>query len=123
MIITSPTMGATVTAMPSANDPSAVVTDIEFVVMNFTLMPPASCMGRPACGHVHLYIDDQACTPQGAPYDNSGQSSPLEAILNSCASVKGPHSVRLELHNDDHTPVLEADGMTIVSATVDVTVD
>jgi hypothetical protein len=58
------------------------------------------------CGHIHLFVDGSACSPPGQAYDNDGQMSPLDAILTTCMTVGGPHTAVLELHHNDHSPVL-----------------
>jgi hypothetical protein len=70
------------------------------------------------CGHVHVLVDGAACTPMGAPYNNAGQASPIDAKLSSCPMATGAHTVMLELHHNDHSPVQPGGSMTTVSASV-----
>jgi hypothetical protein len=46
--------------------------------------------------------------------------SPVNAILSSCPTVDGMHTVTLELHHNDHSPVLDATS-TVISAQVSFT--
>jgi hypothetical protein len=65
---------------------------------------------------VHLYVDNDTCTPSGAPYNNDGQASPINAIMNNCPNtdaINGSHTLRLELHADDHSAITDASGATI----------
>jgi hypothetical protein len=131
--ITSPASAAAVTVMMAGG---ADVVPISFTTTGITLMMPGSCPNHSDsidnCGHVHLYIDGHtACLPMpGAPYNNAtpataaadgAGASPVNAILSSCATVNGPHTVSLELHHDDHSPIIGADGM-VISAQVMLTV-
>jgi hypothetical protein len=112
---------------------------ISFTTTNFTGMPAGTCGGvSKTCGHVHLYVDQTAagtspCTPMGASYNNASPLavadagptpfSPINAIMSECANTDptdGSHTVLLELHADDHTPIVNASGATI-SATVQFT--
>jgi hypothetical protein len=95
--------------------------DVGFATTSFTLMAAGTCSGLAACGHVHLYLDDAVCNnvPAGKSYNNSGPTSPIKAKLSWCPTNTGPHTIRLELHDDVHAPVLGAGG-TVVSATTNV---
>jgi hypothetical protein len=107
--------------MPAANASVAVTkpTDtvsVAYTTQNFTGVAPlsASCANTSNnCGHIHVLIDGAACTPDGAPYNNDGFASPVNAILSSCPTVNGMHTVTLELHHNDHSPILDANMMTI----------
>jgi hypothetical protein len=100
--VTYPLAGMSVVTM-SGNVP------ISFTTANFSLATP----GDPACldssnncGHIHLFVDGSACSPQGQAYDNDGQASPIDAILTTCMQVAGSHTAVLELHHNDHSPVV-----------------
>jgi hypothetical protein len=126
--IISPTAGATVAVSQPPESPAEIVT-IEFTVTNFTVMPPGTCPGgaaNVACGHVQLYVDGSACTPQGELYNSAGTvasssagaaTGNVFAFLNSCPTVNGPHTVSLELHKDDNSP-LDGPSGTVISAQV-----
>jgi hypothetical protein len=73
------------------------------------------------CGHIHLLVDNAACTPAGAPYNNDGFASPINAILSTCPTVNGMHTVTLELHHNDHSPILDPTGTSTISASVTFT--
>lgn len=114
--ITSPGEGQTVElgAGPDAAVP------VEFEVAGFTLMAPGTCAGAANCGHVHLSIDEDACNQDGAPYNNAGAASPLDAQFAACAVPDGAHTIKLALHNDSHAAVTTPSGDPIVD-TVSVT--
>jgi hypothetical protein len=60
-------------------------------------------------------VDGTACNDVAnkAPYNNAGATSPINAGLDYCAKVEGAHTISLEIHNDDHSPVKGADGKVI----------
>jgi len=93
---------------------------VSFETANFILVPPGdpSCAdSSELCGHVHLFVDGSACSPPGQAYNDDGESSPIDAILTSCPSVGGSHTAVLELHHNDHSPVLGPDGVVSASVT------
>lgn len=98
--------------------------DIAFTTTNFTAKAPGSCGAQAStdnCGHVHVFVDGANCTPDGAPYNNDAITSPASAILSNCppngdGGFSGNHTVLLELHHDDHSPI-QVNGAT-VSASV-----
>jgi hypothetical protein len=123
--ITSPAPGATVTVTKVTGPPAQEVVPVSFTVTNFTLMAPGTCPGgatNTSCGHVHLLIDGTTCTPTGAPYNNAATvaGTPVNAILSSCPTINGPHTVTLELHKDDHSP-LDGPSGAVISAQVMIT--
>jgi hypothetical protein len=77
------------------------------------------------CGHIHVLVDGMACTPDAAgspPYDNADATgSPAQAILNTCPTVTGNHTITLELHHNDHSPVVPPGATMPVSDSVMVT--
>lgn len=109
--ITSPTNGMMVTPMGATD-----AVNVEFTATNFMFFAP----GAPGCdamsdncGHVHVLVDGNACTPDGAPYDNADATgSPAVAILNTCPMVDGQHKITLELHHTNHSPI-QVGGMTV----------
>jgi hypothetical protein len=109
--ITMPTNGSTVTPMGATD-----AVDVAFTTMNFTIVAPmtASCSNTSDnCGHIHVLVDGNNCTPDGAPYDNADVSgSPAQAILSTCPAVTGMHKITLELHHNDHSPI-QVGGMTV----------
>jgi hypothetical protein len=112
--ITTPTPNQSVTLTATKT------TSVGFSLAHFTLADPGAagaCAGVSPCGHIHLLIDGAACTPAGAPYNNDGFASPIDAKLSSCANPTGPHTVTLELHNNDHSAYTDASGK-VVSASV-----
>jgi hypothetical protein len=99
--------------------------DITFTTTDFTLMAPGTCpadvAGQPPCGHVHVLIDGATCndTASGSPYNVAANASPAVANFGFCTTADGPHTIVLELHNDDHSP-FQVNGQT-VSATISIT--
>ncbi len=133
--ITSPASAAAVMVTKGAGTPAEDDVPIAFTTTGITLMMPGSCTDKSDsndnCGHVHLLIDGAACTPSGSPYNNAtpasaaadgANASPVNAIVSSCPTVNGAHTVTLELHHDDHSPIVGADGMTVISSQVMITV-
>jgi hypothetical protein len=121
IVITSPTNGATVTPSDTTNN-----VFVNFMLTNFTLADPTvsgACDPKSDnCGHIHVYVDDNACTPNGSPYnDDDDKGSPAQAILSNCPTVAGMHTIRLELHHQDHSPVIVGGASGAVSASVMVT--
>jgi hypothetical protein len=113
--ITSPQNGA---AVEAGTDMDKSV-PVSFTVQGFTLMAPGTCPSvSDTCGHVHLFVDGAACTPVGKPYNNGGAASPLNAKLASCATPIGAHTISLELHRNDHTPVMTGSPTASVMVTV-----
>jgi hypothetical protein len=82
---------------------------------------PANLATTDNCGHIHVYVDDMACTPSGSPYNNDAEMSPAIAILSSCPMANGAHTVTLELHHDNHMPVIDTSTNMTISASVMVT--
>ena len=122
--ITSPSEGQTVAAGQPPHSPAWIVS-IGFNVTNFTLMPAGTCSGGAAnstCGHVQVYVDGSACTPMGEPDNNMAFNGPnmIDAYLNSCPTVSGSHTVSLELHRDDGSP-LDGPNGTVIRAQVTFT--
>ena len=114
--ISGPEWGATVTI---GNDNALPVM---FTVSNFTLSMPGTCAGQVDCGHVHLKIDGNACNNTAAmkPYNVAGWSSPISANFGLCPAVDGQHDISLELHHDDHSPVVDGKG-TVISTSAQIT--
>jgi hypothetical protein len=118
--ITSPTAGASV-------DYSVMNTDVDvsFTVTGLTLKDPGTCAGAAGCGFVAVFVDGTTCNnvedpknPQ--PYNGTASSSPTTAGLDYCPTfpaLSASHTLSLELHNDDGTPLLGADGK-VISASV-----
>ena len=102
----------------------AVDVPVTFSTTNFTLKAPGGCGSvSNNCGHVHLLVDTAACTPTGSPYNNDGFASPINAIMSNCPAsdaIDGSHTVTLELHSDQHAPIVDGTGKTI-SGTVQFT--
>jgi hypothetical protein len=113
--------GATVTPTDTTNNVA-----VSFTLFSFTLADPTvsgACDPKSDnCGHIHIYVDDNACTPDGAPYNNDDATGgPAQAILSNCPAVAGMHTIRLELHHQDHSPVIVGDASSAVSASVMIT--
>lgn len=114
--ITSPASGVSVSTTTSTDVP------VVFTVTNFALMAAGTCGAvNDNCGHVHLLVDGTACNA-GAAYNSSfpltgAASSPATATaqLSKCPTATGNHTLKLELHRDDHSAVSNG-----ASATVDI---
>lgn len=137
--ITSPTPGqsgvqvtkATSTAGGSGITVGDDVVAVSFQTTNFTLMAPNGCGRVDAnCGHIHVFVDydvdagTSPCGDNGAPYNAQWwTTAPAEADLTSCANsdpINGTHTVRLELHSDQHAPIDDENG-NVIEATVSFT--
>jgi hypothetical protein len=109
---------------------------LAFTTSNFTLKQPGQCgslAGGNTCGHVHVFVDYTAssgstpCGEPGAPYNNQGWTSPVNANMSQCTTdtpsftINGSHSFRLELHNDGHGPINDASG-NVIQSTATLTV-
>jgi hypothetical protein len=88
---------------------------VAFAVTGFTLKDPGMCAGAAGCGHVHVLVDGTGCNDVGShsPYNAAGAASPINAGLDYCPSIGGMHTIKLELHNDDHSAFKDATGATI----------
>ena len=115
--ITSPASGDSVSTTTSTDVP------VVFTVTNFELMAAGTCGAvNDNCGHVHVLVDGTACNAGGA-YNSAfpvtgGAGSPATATaqLSKCPAATGTHTLKLELHRDDHSAVSNG-----ASATVDIT--
>jgi hypothetical protein len=115
-----PTNGETVTlTKPDDNVP------ITFETPNFMLAAAGTCPANLKmtnnCGHIHTFIDGAACTPDGAYYNNDASASPANAIFSNCPMPNGSHTITMELHQDNHAPVLLNGATTPPTATVMIT--
>jgi hypothetical protein len=113
--IDSPADGAMVG--PGVSYPDYPDVPVQFHVTSFTLKAPASANCPPTrCGHVHLIVDDASCNDPATPtlYNAAGFASPMNAGLDYCKKgVGGKHTIILELHNNDHTPIKDAAGKVV----------
>jgi hypothetical protein len=100
------------------------VVPIAFTTTNFMLANPGMCgaqAGTDNCGHIHVYLDGMTCNM--GPYNNDAVASPAQAVLSYCPSsdaINGMHTVSLELHHDDHSPINNSNGQ-VISASVSIT--
>ena len=112
--ITSPADNAAIKLTTAAGGEDV---SVAFTVQNFTLKDGTANCPKNTCGHVHLLVDGPACNaPSGTgklPYNAFGAASPLTAGLAHCPNAAGTHTIVVELHNADHTPVLGVDGKVI----------
>ena len=127
--ITAPTDGM---AVSPANAPAFPDVEVKLDIANFTLKDPGRTDGsgcpKGTCGHVHLLVDDgdgdfTRCNDTNTPYNAAGVALTGNTIgLDYCPKIDGAHSIKGELHNDDHSPVLGSDGKVITSNVVKITV-
>jgi hypothetical protein len=130
--LTSPTAGGTVTVTKQAVT-GEVDAPFTFTTTGFTGMPAGACGAvSESCGHIHVFVDPSddggasPCTPANSPYNNASPLaeadggvtpfSPTNAIMSNCANtdpINGSHTLRVELHKDDHSPVVGTDGGVI----------
>jgi len=87
---------------------------------NYTLKAPGTCGTVENCGHVYLLIDNTNCNQSNLPYNALAVASPVQADFSKCASPTGSHTITLELHRDDKTPVFSVLGNPITD-TVTIT--
>jgi plastocyanin len=114
--ITTPAEGATVSFDVDHPD-----VDVAFTTTDITLRDPGMCAGASVCGHVEVFIDDTACNDQSdpanpKPYNEATSTSPLTAGLDYCPNfpdVTGTHTLKLELHKDDLSRLLDSNGQPI----------
>jgi hypothetical protein len=130
--ISAPTAGETVTVTKQAVT-GEVDVPITFATTNFTGMAAGDCGSvTNNCGHVHIFVDPSEdggtspCTPANSPYNNASPLaeadggvtpfSPANAIMSNCANtdaIDGTHTIRVELHSDQHAPIVGTDGGVI----------
>jgi hypothetical protein len=116
--ITSPTAGASVAVTPPTDFVS-----IGFTATNFQFAAagtcPADLVNTDNCGHIHVLVDGNDCTPDGSPYNNATGAPPVtsvNAILSECPMVDGSHTAQLQLHHDNHTPIDNDAGVNIAAS-------
>ena len=100
--IVTPANGATVTLGTDVDKSVPVV----FTTTYFTMKPPGDCGSLANCGHIHVSIDGDDCTPSGEAYNNAGASSPINARFALCPLATGAHEILLDLHTDSHAAIL-----------------
>jgi len=120
---TTTTYPAITISSPSANStvtlPSNKQVGLNFSVSNFQVKAPGTCGSvSTTCGHVHILIDGPVCndTVTGAPYNGTAVSTPAAvADFSKCPSSvqPGSHTVTLELHDDQHGVVKDANGVQV----------
>ena len=100
-------------------------------------MPAHACNGAKNCGHIHILVDGTKCNDPGdatttpptvaQPYNGAIYSltSPATAGLDYCESgggtIAGPHTIVLELHDENHAPINDPVTGTVISASVAIT--
>jgi hypothetical protein len=95
---------------------------VKFDVTDLRLAPAGTCGKDPACGHVHLLVDGASCNAAGEHYNNSGTASPLSAKVARCLSATGRHTLTVQLHRDDHSPLNDPLGKHVAASTAVVVV-
>ncbi len=104
--------GATVSASAAPDTLMAdEVTMVTITVTNFTLEAPGGA-NADGHGHYHIYLDNET----GANYLVADFVSPV-AVTIPAGTAAGAHTLRVALHNNDHSPVAPA-----VETTVNITI-
>lgn len=121
----SSSAGTTDTSGITAGDDVVAIT---LNLANFTLKDPGSCGSESNnCGHLHVFVDydpedgGTPCGEPGAAYNAQAWTNPAYADLTTCANsdpINGPHTVRVELHQDDHAPIEDPTTGEVIQATV-----
>jgi hypothetical protein len=125
VMITAPQSGASV----ALGTDTAKSVPVNFTLNNFTLMAQGHCGGAANCGHLHLVIDNytspcDTLTGPGSEKYNVEITSGIttSAQFASCGSTAaGSHTITLEVHDDAHADVKDANGNLIKSAPVSIT--
>jgi hypothetical protein len=124
VMITAPLSGASVTL----GTDTAKSVPVSFTLSNFTLKAPGTCGGAANCGHLHLVIDDYTspCNPLagiGSEKYNVQVTTgtATSAQFATCGAPAGSHTITLEVHDDAHADVKDANGNLIKSAPVSIT--
>ena len=122
--ITAPASGASV----ALGTDSAKSVPVSFTLSGFTLKAPGTCGGAANCGHLHLVIDDYTspCNPLPGVGNEKYNvqvtaGSPTSAQFATCGAPAGSHTITLEVHDDAHADVKDANGNLIKSAPVSIT--
>jgi hypothetical protein len=125
VMITAPLSGASV----ALGTDTAKSVAVSFTLSNFTLKAPGTCGGAANCGHLHLIIDNYTSpcdTLAGVPNEKYNvqvtSGTTTNAQFASCGSTAaGSHTITLEVHDDAHADVKDANGNLIKSAPVSIT--
>jgi hypothetical protein len=107
--ITKPTTG---TSMAISDLTDGTDLDVSYTVTNFDLKAPGSCGTEKNCGHIHVYVNGDACNATGLPANAEDITNPITAGIDYCKTgvVAGSYVVKLELHDDTHALVKDAAG-------------
>jgi hypothetical protein len=86
--------------------------DVSYTVTNFDLKAPGTCGTEKACGHIHVYVNGDACNATGLPANAEDITNPITAGIDYCKTgvVAGNYVVKLELHDDTHALVKDSTG-------------
>ncbi len=106
------TPSLTVLSPAGALNPATTVNSsfvVTFIVTNFLLVQPNGQPNALNYGHLHVLVDGKYWTLWASP---NGIALTLTA---------GQHTITLELHNNDHSPVLNTSGQPIMK-TISITV-
>ncbi len=99
----------TVSITSPSNNSSVLLSGNKQIAINFesnyVLKAPGTCEGLANCGHIYLLVDNTSCNQPNMPYNALVVASPAQADLNRCTTATGQHTITLELHHDDGTPV------------------
>ena len=124
VMITAPQSGASV----ALGTDTAKSVPVSFTLSNFTLKAPGTCGGAANCGHLHLVIDDYTspCDPLAGVGNEKYNVQVITGTTTSaqfatCGAPAGSHTITLEVHDDAHADVKDANGNLIKSAPVSIT--
>lgn len=127
-----PAPAVTITA-PADNAPVPLQGDLKLEVTtrvrDFTLAAPGACGGAELCGHLHLNLDGDAGNADGAPYNAASGTTTIIADFSLLDEAEGEHTLTVSLRNDDHSPVIDAQGnevkdeITVIATVTPVTLN
>jgi hypothetical protein len=123
VMITAPLSGSVALGTDSAKS-----VPVSFTLSGFTLKAPGTCGGAANCGHLHLVIDSYTSSCNTAPGVGSEMynvqvttGTATSAQFATCGAPAGSHTITLEVHDDAHADVKDANGNLIKSAPVSIT--
>lgn len=95
---TAPTVTATATPTTLA---AGDTTTLTITVTNFTLEAPAGQPNAVGVGHYHVYLDAET-----GPNYLVADSTPTVVVMIPNATTAGPHTLKVQLFENDHTALV-----------------